>query len=147
MENANEADYLKYAEDFWTLVVENHAYITGGTSDMEHFRGDNELDATRTQANCESCCAHNMLKLSKELFKITGDRKYADYYENTLRNAIMGAINKEGAFSYFTPMATGYYKFFGTADPATNMFWCCTERVWKIIQNLGTAFISKTKIP
>lgn len=143
VENANEADYLKYAEDFWTLVVENHAYITGGTSDMEHFRGDNELDATRTQANCESCCAHNMLKLSKELFKITGDRKYADYYENTLRNAIMGAINKEGAFSYFTPMATGYYKFFGTADPATNMFWCCTGTGMENYTKLGDGIYFK----
>lgn len=143
VENVDEAAYLKYAEDFWTLVVGNHAYITGGTSDMEHFRGDNELDATRTQTNCESCCAHNMLKLSKELFKITGDRKYADYYENTLRNAIMGAVNKEGAFSYFTPMATGYYKFFGTADPATNMFWCCTGTGMENYTKLGDSIYFK----
>lgn len=143
VENVGEADYLKYAEDFWTLVVEKHAYITGGTSDMEHFRGDNELDATRTQTNCESCCAHNMLKLSKELFKITGDKKYADYYENTLRNAIMGAVNKQGAFSYFTPMATGYYKFFGTADPATNMFWCCTGTGMENYTKLGDSIYFK----
>lgn len=143
VENVDEAAYLKYAEDFWTLVVEKHAFITGGTSDMEHFRGDGELDATRTQCNCESCCAHNMLKLSKELFKITGDRKYADYYENTLRNAIMGAVNSKGAFSYFTPMATGYYKFFGTADPATNMFWCCTGTGMENYTKLGDSIYFK----
>ena len=143
VENADEADYLKYAEGFWTLVVGKHAFITGGTSDMEHFRGDNELDATRTQCNCESCCAHNMLKLSKELFKITGDRKYADYYENTLRNAIMGAINAQGAFSYFTPMATGYYKFFGTSEPATNMFWCCTGTGMENYTKLGDSIYFK----
>lgn len=143
VENVDETAYLKYAQDFWTLVVEKHAFITGGTSDMEHFRGDNELDATRTQCNCESCCAHNMLKLSKELFKITGDRKYADYYENTLRNAIMGAVNDKGAFSYFTPMATGYYKFFGTADPATNMFWCCTGTGMENYTKLGDSIYFK----
>lgn len=143
VENADETDYLKYAEDFWTLVVEKHAFITGGTSDMEHFRGDNELDGIRTQCNCESCCAHNMLKLSKELFKVTGERKYADYYENTLRNAIMGAVNKEGAFSYFTPMATGYYKFFGTSDPATNMFWCCTGTGMENYTKLGDSIYFK----
>lgn len=145
VENAEEADYLKYAEDFWTLVTEKHTFITGGTSDMEHFRGDNELDEIRTQCNCESCCAHNMLKLSKELFKITGDRKYADYYENTLRNAIMGAVNKEGAYSYFTPMATGYYKFFGTSDPATNMFWCCTGTGMENYTKLGDSIYFKEK--
>ena len=143
VENTDEADYLKYAEDFWKLVVEKHAFITGGTSDMEHFRGDHELDEIRTQCNCESCCAHNMLKLSKELFKITGERKYADYYENTLRNAIMGAVNKEGAYSYFTPMATGYYKFFGTSDPATNMFWCCTGTGMENYTKLGDSIYFK----
>ena len=143
VENVEETDYLKYAEDFWTLVVEKHAFITGGTSDMEHFRGDNALDEIRTQCNCESCCAHNMLKLSKELYKITGERKYADYYENTLRNAIMGAVNKEGAFSYFTPMATGYYKFFGTSEPSTNMFWCCTGTGMENYTKLGDSIYFK----
>ncbi len=126
VENVEESDYLEYAEGFWTLVVEKHAFLTGGTSDMEHFRADSALDEIRTQCNCESCCAHNMLKLSRGLYQVTGKKKYADYYERTLRNAIMGAVNEQGAFSYFTPMATGYYKMFGTADPETNMFWCCT---------------------
>lgn len=145
VENAEETDYLKYAEDFWSLVVEKHAYITGGTSDMEHFRADNALDESRTQCNCESCCAHNMLKLSKELFKVTGKKKYADYYESTLRNAIMGAVNKEGGFSYFTPMATGYYKTFGTADPSTNMFWCCTGTGMENYTKLGDSIYFKTE--
>ena len=144
VDNISEDSYLKYAEDFWELVTDKHTYITGGTSDMEHFRGDNELDETRTQTNCESCCAHNMLKLSKELFKITGKKKYADYYENTLRNAIMCAINEEGGFSYFTPMATGYYKVFGTSDPATNMFWCCTGTGMENYTKLGDSIYFKT---
>ncbi len=124
---SEDEQYLYYVEDFWTLMIEKHAYATGGVSDMEHFRQDNALDATRTQCNCESCCVHNILKITRELFKITGDVKYSDYYETTLRNAIMGAVDAEtGAFSYFTPMATGYFKFFGETDPANNMFWCCT---------------------
>lgn len=60
--------YLGYAEDFWKLVVEKHAFITGSVSDMEHFKEDHAQDSIRTQCNCESCCVHNMLKLSKELF-------------------------------------------------------------------------------
>lgn len=143
VENVEEKDYLKYAEDFWTLVVEKHCFITGGTSDMEHFRGDSQLDEIRTQCNCESCCAHNMLKLSKELYKVTGKKKYADYYESTLRNAIMGAINEEGAFSYFTPMATGYYKFFGTSNPDTNQYWCCTGTGMENYTKLGDSIYFK----
>lgn len=133
-----DEDYLDYAADFWELVITKHSYATGGVSDMEHFRPDEALDATRTQCNCESCCVHNLLRITRELFMITGDVKYADYYETTLRNAIMGSINTEnGTTSYFTPMATGYFKFFGQEDPAKNMFWCCTGTGMENFTKLG----------
>lgn len=111
---------------------------------MEHFRDDNAQDSTRTQCNNESCCAYNLLKLARELFKITGERKYADYYETTLRNAIMGAINTEnGATSYFSPMATGYFKTFGNEDPDKNMFWCCTGSGMENFTKLGDSIYFK----
>ena len=71
--------YLTNVEKFFDIAVTRHAYITGGVSVMEHFRKDNNQDGTRTQTNCESCSAHNMLKMAKELYKVTGDKKYADY--------------------------------------------------------------------
>lgn len=130
--------YLADAEKFFGMVVKRHSFITGGISVMEHFRKDYHLDEIRTQTNCESCCAHNMLKLAKELFKATRKKEYADYYETTLRNAIMGAVKTEsGAASYFTPMATGYYKTFGEEDPEKNMFWCCTGSGMENFTKLG----------
>jgi len=130
--------YLADAEKFFGMVVKRHSFITGGISVMEHFRKDYHLDEIRTQTNCESCCAHNMLKLAKELFKATRKKEYADYYETTLRNAIMGAVKTEsGAASYFTPMATGYYKTFGEEEPEKNMFWCCTGSGMENFTKLG----------
>ena len=126
------------AEKFFEMVVKRHSFVTGGISVMEHFRKDYHLDEIRTQTNCESCCAHNMLKLAKELFKATRKKEYADYYETTLRNAIMGAVKTEsGAASYFTPMATGYYKTFGEEEPEKNMFWCCTGSGMENFTKLG----------
>jgi len=120
-----EADlYLEYAEAFWTMVTEKHSYITGGNSEWEHFGQDYFLDAERTNCNCETCNTYNMLKLSRALFQITGDVKYADYYENTFLNAIMSSQNPEtGMTMYFQPMASGYFKVYG--DKFTK-FWCCT---------------------
>ena len=130
--------YLADAEKFFEMVVKRHSIVTGGISVMEHFRKDYHLDEIRTQTNCESCCAHNMLKLAKELFKATRKKEYADYYETTLRNAIMGAVKTEsGAASYFTPMATGYYKTFGEEEPEKNMFWCCTGSGMENFTKLG----------
>lgn len=120
----SETKYLQYAEAFWDMVKDNHTYITGGNSEDEHFGADNVLDAERTNCNNETCNTYNMLKLSRRLFVITGDKKYMDYYENTLINAIMSSQDhKTGRTMYFQPMASGYQKVFGTVD--TN-FWCCT---------------------
>lgn len=116
--------YLEYAETFWDYVRNHHSYITGGNSEWEHFGADDILDAERTNCNCETCNTYNMLKMTRQLFMITGDPKYTDYYENTLINAIMSSQNPETGMSmYFQPMAGGYQKVFG--EPETK-FWCCT---------------------
>ncbi len=116
--------YLTVAENFWDMVVNDHSYITGGNSENEHFREPHTEDAYRNNVNCETCNTYNMLKLSRELYKITGDRKYADYYETTFLNAIVSSQNPEtGMTMYFQPMASGYFKVY--SDPYEN-FWCCT---------------------
>lgn len=119
-----ETDYLEYAKVFWDFVTERQSYVTGGNSENEHFRADFSQNASRDNVNCETCNTYNMLKLSRRLFVITGDKKYADYYENTLINAIMASQNHDtGMTMYFQPMATGYHKVFSTLDSS---FWCCT---------------------
>ncbi|MBO4748741.1 MAG: glycoside hydrolase family 127 protein, partial [Lachnospiraceae bacterium] len=117
-------EYLDYVEAFWDMVVTRHTYATGGNSEWEHFGEDYILDAERTNCNNETCNTYNMLKMTRKLFMITGKRKYADYYENTLINAILSSQNPEtGMTMYFQPMATGYYKTYGTPF---DKFWCCT---------------------
>ncbi len=116
--------YFDSVVNFWDIVVNNHTYITGGNSEWEHFGESRILDAERTNCNCETCNTYNMLKLSRELFKLTLDKKYADFYENTLMNAIMSSQNpKTGMTMYFQPMATGFFKVYSTPFDS---FWCCT---------------------
>lgn len=120
----SETRYLAYAEKFWQMVIERQTYITGGNSEDEHFGADYALNDNRTNCNNETCNTYNMLKLSRRLFCITGEKKYADYYENTLINAILSSQDhKTGRTMYFQPMATGFQKIFGSVD---NSFWCCT---------------------
>jgi len=116
--------YLAVAENFWDIVVNRHSYITGGNSENEHFRNPDKKDKCRNHVNCETCNTYNMLKLTRELFKITGDKKYADFYENTFLNAIISSQNpKTGMTMYFQPMGTGYFKVFSSEFKD---FWCCT---------------------
>ena len=114
-EKIDASRYLEYAEAFWDMVTTHHTYITGGNSEWEHFGEDDILDKERTNCNCETCNSYNMLKLSRELFKITGDRKYMDFYEGTYYNSILSSQNPEsGMTTYFQPMATGYFKVYSS---------------------------------
>lgn len=116
--------YLEVAKNFWNMVTEHHSYITGGNSEWEHFGKPDILDSERTACNCETCNTYNMLKLSKELFELTKERKYADFYESTYLNAILSSQNPEtGMTTYFQPMASGYFKVYSTPYDS---FWCCT---------------------
>ncbi len=140
-DEGNEEKYLQYAEAFWTLITEKHTYITGGNSECEFFGADNVLDAERSHCNCETCNTHNMLKLTRELYRITGDKKYADYYETTFINAIMASVDeKTGMTTYFQPMATGFFKVYCNPDLERNYFWCCTGTGLENFTKLGDSF-------
>lgn len=136
-EVVDASDYLTYAKNFFTMVLERHTYITGDNSEWEHFGADNILDAERTNCNCETCNAYNMLKFAKALFMATGDVSYLHYYENTFYNTILSSQNpKTGMTTYFQPMATGYFKVYTTP---VNSFWCCTGSGMENFTKLGNA--------
>lgn len=136
-EVVDASDYLRYAQIFFDMVLERHTYVTGDNSEWEHFGSDYILDAERTNCNCETCNAYNMLKFAKALYMATGDTAYLEYYENTFYNTILSSQNPEsGMTTYFQPMATGYFKVYTTA---TGSFWCCTGSGMENFTKLGNA--------
>ncbi len=138
-----EEYYLQVAENFWDIVVNHHTYVTGGNSEWEHFGAPDILNKERTECNCETCNSYNMLKLSRELYKLTGDPKYADYYENTFINAILSSQNPEtGMTTYFQPMATGFHKVYSSAF---DHFWCCTGSGMESFSKLNDSIYFKGK--
>ncbi len=134
--------YLTYAENFFNMVLDRHTYITGNNSEWEAFGNDYVLHAERTNCNCETCNAYNMLKLAQKLYCATGDSRYADYYERTFINTILSSQNPEtGMTTYFQPMATGYFKVYSTPE---NSFWCCTGSGMESMSKLGLGLYYST---
>ena len=121
---STESSYLNAATGFFGVVLKDHTYVTGGNSEDEHFHAPGKLDQYRDNVNNETCNAYNMSKLTHDLFKVTGDVKYANFYEKIHINEILSSMNPDtGMTTYFKPMGTGYFKAFGTTDSS---FWCCT---------------------
>ncbi len=112
---------------FWHEVVGARAYATGGTSNNEHWlTPPRQLAAElrRGTSMCECCCAYNMLKLTRHVYRWTADPRTMDYYERTLFNHRLGAIQPEtGHTIYYLSLVPGAWKTFNTED---HSFWCCT---------------------
>lgn len=109
---------------FWNRITKARAYITGGTSNDEHWGKAFQTDMELGPASHETCCSYNMLKLTKHLIEWDPRSEYGDYYEKVLWNAILPSQDPQtGMTTYYVPMASGYYKTFGTPETS---FWCCT---------------------
>jgi DUF1680 family protein len=132
---ATEQSYFTAADQFLGIVLKNHTYVTGGNSQDEHFHESGKLDQYRDNVNNETCNSYNMSKLTRDLFMVTGDVKYADYYERVHINEILASINPQtGMTTYFKAMGTGYFKVFSSE---TQHFWCCTGTGMENFTRLG----------
>jgi uncharacterized protein len=113
------------AEVFWRAVVHQRSYVTGGHGDVEHFFPKDEfakrLDSAKTM---ETCCTHNMMRLTRSLNASTWNPKYIDYFERALFNGILASQDPQsGMMSYFQSTRPGYVRLYHTPFDS---FWCCT---------------------
>lgn len=125
-------EYGAAAEYFWGAVVARRSFATGGNGDREHFFPVKDfLQHLASAKTMETCCTHNMLKLTRSLFLLNpmAGREdylasYADYYERALYNSILASQDPDsGMMTYFQPTRPGYLKLYCTPEDS---FWCCT---------------------
>jgi DUF1680 family protein len=124
-ELTGEAPYGDAARFFWRTVTSRRSFVTGGHGDNEHFFPVTEFaQHIRSAKTMETCCTHNMLRLTRALFASSPNAEYADYYERALYNGILASQDTEtGMMTYFQATRPGYVKLFHTP---LNSFWCCT---------------------
>ena len=126
-----EKRYHDIVDFFWNQIVNTRSYVTGGSTDHEHWQQPNKLSCQLSNRTHESCTTYNMLKLTRHLFGWTAAPRYADYYERALFNGILPTQNPDdGMMMWYVPMASGYYKCFsmpesdGSPD-RKDAFMCC----------------------
>lgn len=124
-ELTGRGDYGAASRFFWRTVVERRTFATGGNGDFEHFFPPAEfLKHLSSAKTMETCCSHNMLRLTRSLFALEPSAAYADHYERALYNSILASQDPDsGMMTYFQPTRPGYLKLYCTP---TDSFWCCT---------------------
>jgi DUF1680 family protein len=72
----------------------------------------------------ETCCTHNMLRLTRSLYARDPRAEYFDYYERALFNGILASQDPDsGMNTYFQSTRPGYVRLYHTPFDS---FWCCT---------------------
>src|SRR3989442_4637269 len=96
------------AEFFWDAVALHHSYATGGHGKDEYFGPPDKLAERVDDRTDESCNVYNMLKMTRRLFTIHPDIKYAEFEERALFNHVLGSIDpEEGRTFYMVPVGRG----------------------------------------
>ncbi|GAA2259522.1 hypothetical protein GCM10010145_33020 [Streptomyces ruber] len=121
-----ESRYLTAARNFWGMVVPHRMYGIGGTSSTEFWRARGSIAGTIDETTAESCCAYNMLKLSRMLFLHERDPEYMDYYERALFNQVLGskqdrADAEKPLVTYFIGLTPGHVRDYTPKQGTT----CC----------------------
>ena len=117
--------YHAAADFFWKTVTGTRSFATGGNGDSEHFFPVTDFARHLSSAKTmETCCSHNMLRLTRLLFANAPTAAFGDYYEKTLYNTILASQDPDtGMMTYFQSTRPGYLKLFCTPFDS---FWCCT---------------------
>ena len=114
--------FLKAVELAWQDVKDKRLYITGSTSEHEHFQEDDYLPAANTNNMGEGCVTTTWIQLNQNLFDITGDVKYLNQLEKSVYNHLLAAENPQtGCVSYYTPLMN--------KKPFTCYITCCQSSV------------------
>ena len=120
---AGEKSDLAAATTFWDRVVNHHTFATGGHGKDEYFREPDRLASIAEGRTAETCNVYNMLKLTRKLFALQPDVKYAEFHEQALFNHILGSMDPtDGATCYMVPVGRGVRREYADMNRS---FTCC----------------------
>jgi DUF1680 family protein len=96
------------ARFFWDSVVNHHSFATGGHGKEEYFGPPDKLSDRVDGRTAETCNVYNMIKMTRRLFAIQPDVKYAEFHERALFNHILASIDPaDGRTCYMVPVGRG----------------------------------------
>lgn len=99
------ADYLNAARRAAHDIAAKRTFLTGTTSNHEHFQDDHFFPGEPVHDVGEGCATVTWMQLNWHLLRLTGEARYAAELERTIFNQLLAAQEPEtGDICYFTPM-------------------------------------------
>jgi DUF1680 family protein len=139
METGDPA-YWSAILSIWDNLVNRKLYVTGGIGSgetSEGFGGDYSLP--NASAYVESCSSCGLLFMQWKMGLATRDSRYADLYETTIYNALLGDVDLPAQnFTYTNSLDTGAPRYKWHNCP------CCVGNIPRALLMLPTWMYSKS---
>lgn len=99
-------EYKLATQNAWQSILDNEINIAGSGASVEAWFGGKALQSYPIQHFQETCVTVTWIKLSQQLFRLTGEAKYADAIEIAFYNALLGAMRPDGSdWAKYTPLS------------------------------------------
>ncbi len=134
----HDVDYQSAVKSLWDNIVHRKYYLTGGVGSGETSEGFGPNYSLRNNAYCEACSSCGEIFFQWKLHLAYHEAKYADLFEQTLYNALLGSLDLKGTeFFYTNPLAQTGRRSAWHSVP------CCTGNIPRTLLMLPTWMYSK----
>lgn len=128
-----DIDYQSAVMSLWDNIVNKKYYITGGIGSGETSEGFGGNYSLRNSAYCESCSSCGLIFFEYKMNLAYHDAKYADLYEETMYNALLGSLSLDGKdFLYTNPLETSEARYKWHSCP------CCVGNIPRTLLMMPT---------
>jgi DUF1680 family protein len=128
-----DVDYQSAVMSLWDNIVNKKYYITGGIGSGETSEGFGPDYSLGNNAYCESCSSCGLIFFQYKMNLAYHDAKYADLYEETMYNALLGAIDIGGNHFYYTnELSSGQSRYSWHVCP------CCVGNIPRTLLMIPT---------
>jgi DUF1680 family protein len=97
----HDPDYRSAVKSLWDNIVHKKYYVTGGVGSGESSEGFGPNYSLRNNAYCESCSSCGEIFFQWKLGLTYHDATYANLYEDTVYNALLGGLAMDGKTFYY----------------------------------------------
>jgi uncharacterized protein len=127
-----DKDYQSAVVSLWDNMVNKKYYLTGGIGSGETSEGFGPNYSLRNDAYCESCSSCGLVFFQYKLNLAYHDARYADLYEQTMYNALLGGVDLAGKnFAYTNPLTN-------TQRTAWHVCPCCVGNIPRTLLMMPT---------
>jgi len=128
-----DVDYQSAVLSLWDNMVNRKYYITGGIGSGETSEGFGPDYSLRNNAYCESCSSCGLIFFEYKMNLAYHDAKYADLYEETMYNALLGSLALDGKdFLYTNALASSQPRYEWHVCP------CCVGNIPRTLLMMPT---------